>query len=481
MIAKKYTWTQPNNQKPLKSEPKNTESKIGAPAPRANHTATFIEDQNKVFIVGGHGGVGYSRKAFNDIHTYDVETQEWTLVQPAGSGPRERGGHSASLLPKSQKIFIYGGWNSTTQFENFFIYDAEKNEWTDLDASSHDVPRWSHASIMVPALPNHLLFVFGGSSDFFEEGTPRTFANLSNTAQFISIAGDLKQSKWRVVDPEEPEDNPLPRENTSMVYDESNNRLLVFGGWSNKYMNDVHELNISSITGPQYAIYDIEPKLGPYTGNTNCVITGEGFVPNRTYVVEFNAGKYPLTTQARYMSPTQIECVTPEFVAVGPKEASVRVRAERGDLTLTDVPFQFFLNTQSDKTIAFGPGLLEENKVGVDTVFFIQTRNMKNENRTSGRDNFEIEVYTEREEVETNEEGEETVTVVKDPIEYKIDDLDNGQYQVVYQSEKPAEVFLDIKYSSEVQKPAQIRGGPFKATFTEDAPEENNTFTGPSM
>lgn len=249
--------------------------------------------------------MGYSRKAFDDIHTYDVETQEWTHIQPAGSGrPRERGGHSACLLPKSQKIFIYGGWNSATQFENFFIFDAETNEWTDLDAPSSDIPRWSHASIMVPALPNHLLFVFGGSSDFFEEGLNRTFASLSNTAQFISIQGDLKQARWSVVQPEEPKDNPLPRENTAMVYDENNNRIIVFGGWSNKYMNDVHELNISSITGPQYAIYDIEPKLGPYTGNTNCMITGEGFVPNRTYVVEFNAGKYPLTTQARYVSPT---------------------------------------------------------------------------------------------------------------------------------------------------------------------------------
>jgi dynein heavy chain len=334
---------------------------------------------------------------------------------------------------------------------------------------------------MVPALPNHLLFVFGGSSDFFEEGTPRTFANLSNTAQYISIAGDLKQSTWSPISPEEPIDDPPPRENSTMVYDESNNRLLIFGGWSNKYMNDVHELNISSITGPQYAIYDIEPKLGPYTGNTNCMITGEGFVPNRSYVVEFKAGKNALTSSARYVSPTQIECVTPEFVSVGPKEASVKVRAERGDLTLTDVPFHFFLNTKFDKTIAFGPGLLAENKVGVETIFYIQTRNIKNENRTSGRDNFEIQIYTESEEVEENEEGEEIQTTVQNPIEYKIEDLDNGQYKIEYTSDKPAEVFLDIQYSSEVQKAAQIRGGPFKATFTEDAPAENNTFTGPSM
>ena len=63
-----------------------------------------------------------------------------------------------------------------TQFEGQFIYDAEKNEWIDLDANSHDLPRWGHSSIIVPALPNNLLFVFGGSSDIFEEGTKRIFA-----------------------------------------------------------------------------------------------------------------------------------------------------------------------------------------------------------------------------------------------------------------------------------------------------------------
>lgn len=117
---------------------------------------------------------------------------------------------------------------------------------------------------------------------------------------------------------------------------------------------------------------------------------------------------------------------------------------------MTDVPFQFFLNTESNKTIAFGPGLLENNKVGTPTIFYIQTRNMKNENRTSGRDEFEMEIYTENEVTETNEEGEVLTTKVKNQIEYDIEDLDNGQYKVNYKSDKPAEVFLDIKYSSEV-------------------------------
>lgn len=379
-----------------------------------------------MFVFGGHGGVGYSRKAFNDIHTYDLATEFWTPLQPAGTPPRERGGHVACLLPKSQKIYIYGGWNSVTQFENQFIYDAEKNEWIDLDANSHDLPRWCHSSIIVPALPNNLLFVFGGSSDTFEEGTKRIFASLQSDIQFIPITGDLKQPKWRKVDPETSEAVVEPRENSSIVYDEANGRILVFGGWSGKYMNDMFEINVNAITGPPYAIYSIEPQLGPITGNTLCVITGEGFVPNRSYVVEFNTGKYQPTSSARYISPSQIECQTPDFVTYGPREVSVRVRAEKGDLTMTDVPFRFFLNTQSSKTIAFGPGLLENNRSKTETCFFIQSRDSRNENRKSGRDKFQIDIFTEREETVTNEEGEVTKTIVKQAIEYEIHDFDNG-------------------------------------------------------
>lgn len=36
-------------------------------------------------------------------------------------------------------------------------------------------------------------------------------------------------------------------------------------------------LNISTITGPPYAVFGLKPKLGPLTGKTNVKIVGEGF------------------------------------------------------------------------------------------------------------------------------------------------------------------------------------------------------------
>ena len=38
----------------------------------------------RVYVFGGHGGVNYERKAFNDISYLDIETFEWTKLEPAG-------------------------------------------------------------------------------------------------------------------------------------------------------------------------------------------------------------------------------------------------------------------------------------------------------------------------------------------------------------------------------------------------------------
>lgn len=69
-----FTWIQPPNQK-SGGEPKNAESKIGAPEPRGNHTCTY--HKGKVFVFGGHGGIGFQRLAFNDLYILDTETYEW--------------------------------------------------------------------------------------------------------------------------------------------------------------------------------------------------------------------------------------------------------------------------------------------------------------------------------------------------------------------------------------------------------------------
>jgi len=58
------------------------------------------------------------------------------------------------------------------------------------------------------------------------------------------------------------------------------------------------------------------------------------------------------------------------------------------DLTTTWIPFQYYLNTRAAKSLAYGPGLLNEVKPNEPVEFLIVARNDLGENRTSGRDTF---------------------------------------------------------------------------------------------
>jgi len=68
--CKEYEWIR------LGKDPDNTinaPSSIGAPDPRANAGACLYD--GKIYLFGGHGGQSYSRIPFNDLHSFDIETE----------------------------------------------------------------------------------------------------------------------------------------------------------------------------------------------------------------------------------------------------------------------------------------------------------------------------------------------------------------------------------------------------------------------
>jgi dynein heavy chain len=177
-------WFQPPNQKSV-GEPKNSWSKIGAPEPRANHTATY--HKGKVYVFGGHGGVDYKRVAFNDIYELDVENEfKWEKIATQGTPPEPRGGHIASILSNRDKLIIFGGWNYTTQFQNIFIYNIDTKTWEDPEVN-HEIPKWNLGGIMAPSIPSWKYFIFGGTVGSFFEGSNRTSTKFSDDTWYLQV------------------------------------------------------------------------------------------------------------------------------------------------------------------------------------------------------------------------------------------------------------------------------------------------------
>ena len=84
-------WKQPNTEH-------NNESKIAcqlnfaawqnAPSPRGGHTSTLIGDV--VYLFGGYGGLGYSRRDLDDLFALNCKTWSWTRITAKGSPPEVR-------------------------------------------------------------------------------------------------------------------------------------------------------------------------------------------------------------------------------------------------------------------------------------------------------------------------------------------------------------------------------------------------------
>lgn len=76
------------------------------------------------------------------------------------------------------------------------------------------------------------------------------------------------------------------------------------------------------------------------------------------------------------------------------------------DLTTTWIPFNYYLNTRAHKSLAYGPGILQGVKPGEPVEFIIVARNDLGENRSSGRDSFEVSITQNIPVPEDNEDPE---------------------------------------------------------------------------
>lgn len=120
-----------------------------------------------------------------------------------------------------------------------------------------------------------------------------------------------------------------------------------------------------------------------------------------------------------------------------------------------------------------------------------------NENRTSGRDNFQVKIRREvaaDEEPEEPKEGEEEAAPPKDDdapvvekkkkvkyeeLECKVIDNQNGTYKVEYQMDEECDIEVVVLFEDDKGSMVPIRGSPYKASFVSSAKAIDNTMSGP--
>ena len=245
----------------------------------------------------------------------------------------------------------------------------------------------------IESVPNDHMFFFGGQK------SPREFSNLVSVMECKHSetgsheAGDYQhnlsltwESKWTLAGAP-----PPAREDAGCCYDPNSCNLIFFGGWRQKWWNDLCLLNVAGVVGPPYAVMSTEPNTGPLTGGTPLVLRGLRFKESPLVSVRFTDGKKSeATVSGQFVSETELVCKSPDFSKFGAFDVVVRVSIGGDPFTVNETFFSYYANTSAKKCICYGPGLRQGNVAGQICTFLVQAKDVGGKLRTTGDDPIDV-------------------------------------------------------------------------------------------
>jgi N-acetylneuraminic acid mutarotase len=207
------------------------------PLARSYHAATVLG--TKMYIFAGCG----NKSRYNDLYSYDVETNSWTQCSNAESAhaPEVRGGPALCALKHNSKdyLFLFGGFKGE-QLGDMHAFDVESGKWISLPYPTHirgDLPQPRSVHCMCP-LSDDNLFLFGGEKEASLQGHLGGGKYYDNTFIF-----DTKNYAWKEVIPtgEKPSARAWLVGSSFIDPDTSKTKVCVFGGFDGvDRLNDMY-------------------------------------------------------------------------------------------------------------------------------------------------------------------------------------------------------------------------------------------------
>jgi hypothetical protein len=187
----------------------------------------YNQQDEKVYLFGGAGSAEY----YNDLWTYDVNTDSWSLVTIAGSSPIARFGHGMTYDSKNNRILVFGGKDGSWNLLNdLWIYYPETNIWQEPPLpAEHPGHRTNFGFVYLSTIERTLLFGGYGSGGISDE----------------TWLYDLNSNLWTTV---LPEIIPPARESMQMIVG-PNSIPYIFGGYvggSEKALRDIWKYIVRS-------------------------------------------------------------------------------------------------------------------------------------------------------------------------------------------------------------------------------------------
>ncbi|KAH3920936.1 hypothetical protein HBH56_011820 [Parastagonospora nodorum] len=202
------------------------------PTGRYGHTLNILG--SKIYIFGGQvEGLFFNDLVAFDLNSLQSSTSRWEVllpnskdqVSPQGRSPPARTNHS--VITWNDKLYLFGGTDGITWFNDVWTYDPRTNAWAELDCIGYiPVAREGHSA----ALVNDTMYIFGGRT---QEGV-----DLGDLAAFR-----ITSRRWYMF--QNMGHSPSARSGHSMTA--FGKHIVVMAGEPSSSASDRNELSLSYI------------------------------------------------------------------------------------------------------------------------------------------------------------------------------------------------------------------------------------------
>lgn len=194
------------------------------PRPRHGHTLNYDARRNHLLVVSGQ-----ANSLFGDVWAYDVAANSWRELSPTGAGPSARYGHSVVLDAKRDRLILSHGFTSERgRFDDTWAFDLNTRRWSNITPTgAKPLRRCLHHAVISAARDE--MYLYGGCS-----------SGAGPCPQGDLWILDLARNEWR----EAPLGNRPPgRQWYGITFDDARQRLVLFGGSGNGQLGDAWEFD----------------------------------------------------------------------------------------------------------------------------------------------------------------------------------------------------------------------------------------------
>ncbi|KAJ8105304.1 hypothetical protein OPT61_g10260 [Boeremia exigua] len=218
------------------------------PTGRYGHTLNILG--SKIYIFGGQvEGFFFNDLVAFDLNSLQSSASRWEVLlpntkdqaSPHGRSPPARTNHS--VVTWQDRLYLFGGTDGVTWFNDVWTYDPRSNSWTELDCIGYiPVAREGHSA----ALVNDTMYIFGGRT---QEGV-----DLGDLAAFR-----ISSRRWYMF--QNMGHSPSARSGHSMTA--FGKHIITLAGEPSSSVADRNELSMSYILDTSKIRYPPNESAGP--------------------------------------------------------------------------------------------------------------------------------------------------------------------------------------------------------------------------